>query len=1491
MPAVIQRGLEIVPGYTLVRRLGSGMAGEVWVARASGGVYVAVKVVRDMGMIGSKRELGALRIVREVKHTNLCPLIGVWFFDAEGELLSNSATDEILGRESSLIDTECLGGERDPDGVRETHAMGLADSAVDPDSSEKSGTSDSQLRETGEYLGDASSGFLAALGRKSASPTAGETERSDSSIIRTPGDRRNEDDQDASLGEARQMVIAMGLGEKTLHDRLVEMRAPGNAPEGDDPLHLPGGVPAPELLRYITGAASAIDELNIHHNIYHCDIKPQNILIVGGNAQVCDFGLARRVHENRRTQLAIGTPAYGAPEMLFDQTYTKTIDQYSLAITYYELRTGSLPFETSRRSSFLRAKANGELQLGALSQPEREVIERATRLDPAQRYSSCSEFAEKLSEAVLNKGKSGATSRRSHALIATAIFLGCLAGGGLYLYLANQTPSVAEADNGDATVATIPRITPNDSTDIPLAKDPDANVSPSLTTDLPTDVGIEPSRQGRSDGDSAMPETEEPNVALETRENNDNRSQPDVSTIPSVPPGIVESPASSNETIESDANATEMPNVESTESSDPAIEAPPTKQPETIEEHLALARADLDRWDDADGADLSIRDLQAFVSRLEKFAPTLDEAGNWIEPEIAKITDLPYEERFVAEGNSIADRFRQSTLRDSSVAFDASMKDAIAELAARVDLTSLSSLVWLTSRPNSNVAPLERQTLIEGLPTRAAVVRDSFIADNQFPANNRAADASYTLARIVIDDKGVTQFNGEQLDSIATRSNDLRRAMMLNTNATRLTRVAESQMQTLVALRRTRDAQTADDRKVDDEIASIDRMAIDLVQQLGQTASHADRKQGWDRVSGKLRLIARTVAGLVMWDSNRVSDAMKNWIDVQNDPMLELIVPDVWREDVAYRCLDWLQENSGAADDDIETIRHARSITRSTGVLDLAQRFAGQSNAFRIQVQPERFLLVAASGDLPDAMKIWDSMNMSLDDARRTPQVGFALWQLVSRRLNETIQDSERSDLAGKLVFASVGQLDSSDIDKPFNVTANADETLVSRFTKAIDAVRELTSQPVAGSPVIPSVLDRPELTVLCHRYLDAISRSTAPMEYANFLDRLDRVEFAAATAAAREKNAQLRDELYLIAAEAFIQKRYEEIDDLPASVMIERLFAYEAAAERNSDSPPSVYRTFLFGRAEDQRGFISREDDDARRHYSQARDAYTKVIDSRDVPADLRGSAYRCRAGLLSRMAVLETPPRSRELLELASEDAAAAIALPPRWHFDNDDRLTTAAEVDISTVRLATDLDLPRVQELLDDADRFLAEAIAVRNQRGYPVYMQETHRLNGYLFDLLKSPKGRRHSNREQKAMTLMSQLATEPIPESESDGIEMTIAVPSIRTKVHWHCMCAMVHRLAEHPEMSMSHIRYAIRIAEQHLPQTDERRHRAVLIYIEFKGYELLEGIKQTGRPNLELVKELNDLLDTVVDPSTQLRIKKEGYLRDLEAMVKKQPSR
>src|SRR5439155_25784851 len=118
------------------------------------------------------------------------------------------------------------------------------------------------------------------------------------------------------------------------------------------------GIPLKELLEYMRQSARALDYLNTRKHtlgdregtIVHRDIKPENILLTkSDDVKVCDFGLAKMMEgsvSNVSTNSQGMTPYYAAPELL-RKKLTRWTDQYSLAITYYHLRTGRLPIDTN----------------------------------------------------------------------------------------------------------------------------------------------------------------------------------------------------------------------------------------------------------------------------------------------------------------------------------------------------------------------------------------------------------------------------------------------------------------------------------------------------------------------------------------------------------------------------------------------------------------------------------------------------------------------------------------------------------------------------------------------------------------------------------------------------------------------------------------------------------------------------------------------------------------------------------------------------------------------------------------------------------------------------------------------------------------------------------------------------------------------------------------------------------------------------------------
>ena len=141
-------------------------------------------------------------------------------------------------------------------------------------------------------------------------------------------------------------------------------------------------------------AAEGVDHLN-QQGIQHRDIKPGNLLLKGGQVKVGDYGLAKILEQTWGSHSGAMTPAYAAPEWIMG-TLHRHSDQYSLAVTYFHLRTGHIPVD-----------------LALLLPLEARVIERALSRDPEIRWPSCLAFVEAVEAALL---KPAATVRLTESL-------------------------------------------------------------------------------------------------------------------------------------------------------------------------------------------------------------------------------------------------------------------------------------------------------------------------------------------------------------------------------------------------------------------------------------------------------------------------------------------------------------------------------------------------------------------------------------------------------------------------------------------------------------------------------------------------------------------------------------------------------------------------------------------------------------------------------------------------------------------------------------------------------------------------------------------------------------------------------------------------------------------------------------------------------------------------------------------------------------------
>ncbi|MEG3935910.1 MULTISPECIES: AAA family ATPase [unclassified Microcoleus] len=113
------------------------------------------------------------------------------------------------------------------------------------------------------------------------------------------------------------------------------------------------GLPINEFLPIAIQIANSLDGLYRHH-VIHKDLKPANILInpVSKQVKLIDFSIAsllpRQTQEIQNPNLLEGTLAYISPEQTgrMNRGIDYRTDFYSLGVTFYELLTRQLPFQS-----------------------------------------------------------------------------------------------------------------------------------------------------------------------------------------------------------------------------------------------------------------------------------------------------------------------------------------------------------------------------------------------------------------------------------------------------------------------------------------------------------------------------------------------------------------------------------------------------------------------------------------------------------------------------------------------------------------------------------------------------------------------------------------------------------------------------------------------------------------------------------------------------------------------------------------------------------------------------------------------------------------------------------------------------------------------------------------------------------------------------------------------------------------------------------------
>jgi serine/threonine-protein kinase len=165
-----------------------------------------------------------------------------------------------------------------------------------------------------------------------------------------------------------------------------------------------------QVCLYMAQVADALDSLHKFEQriddkvvpVQHREVKPSNMLLFGDSVKLAEFAMVQTfswIHSIRRS----GMVDYAAPEIFGGHSSAQS-DQYSLAISYCELRTGRLPFPKIEAFNAKTHVRRHDPDLSLLSPGERPFVARALDRLPENRFPTCAAFIDSIIQLVLSEG-------------------------------------------------------------------------------------------------------------------------------------------------------------------------------------------------------------------------------------------------------------------------------------------------------------------------------------------------------------------------------------------------------------------------------------------------------------------------------------------------------------------------------------------------------------------------------------------------------------------------------------------------------------------------------------------------------------------------------------------------------------------------------------------------------------------------------------------------------------------------------------------------------------------------------------------------------------------------------------------------------------------------------------------------------------------------------------------------------------------------------